>query len=90
MPQDVERSSNGYGVAGFIFSVIAVVMSFIKVSTSFMNGWEWIVWGVWCIGAVLSAIGVFRRPRGLAIAGLVIAIVAICVIYIVGEIAAPM
>lgn len=90
MSTDVNRSVNGYGVAGFIISVIAVVMTFIKVNASFIDGWEWIVWGVWCVGAVLSTIGCFRKPRSLAMAGLIISVVAVCVMWFVAEVAAPL
>lgn len=85
-----EQSVNGYGIAGFVFSLIAVAMTFIRVNTSFVDGWEWIVWGVWCIGAVLSTIGVFRRPRTLAALGLAISVVLVCVIYFIAETAAPL
>ncbi|HVX87223.1 MAG TPA: DUF4190 domain-containing protein [Phycisphaerae bacterium] len=51
--------SNGLGVAGFITSLVGIVTC-----------------GLLCpIGLILSFIAIFRRPRGFAVAGLVIGIV---------------
>lgn len=85
MSEELQKSGNGYGVAGFIISVIAVVMAFIKVKTSFIDGWEWILYAVLVFGAVLSAMGLQRRPRFWAYAGLVVCFVAILVVYFVAE-----
>lgn len=84
------KTANGYGVAGFILSICAVVMTFIRVNTSFVDGWEWIVYGVWCLAAVLSTIGMFRRPRVLAGIGLAICFILVCVTYFVAETVAPL
>lgn len=52
-------ASNGLGIAGFIVSIVGMVVCL----------------GVLCpIGAVLSLFAVFKRPRGFAIAGLVIGV----------------
>ncbi len=52
--------SNGMGIAGFVCSLVGLVACA----------------GVLCpIGLILSAIGMQREPRGLAIAGLIIGIV---------------
>src|SRR5688572_31071314 len=49
-------SSNGLGVAGLIVSIVG-----------------WLTCGLLCpIGVLLSLFGLFKRPRGLAIAGLVV------------------
>ncbi|MDE5979496.1 MAG: hypothetical protein K2G84_05620, partial [Muribaculaceae bacterium] len=61
------QQSNGMGTAGF---VLALVSMFI--------GWVPLVgWLIWILGAVFSFIGLFRQPRGLAIAGVVISLVLI-------------
>jgi hypothetical protein len=37
-------------------------------------------WILWILGLVLSFVGVFREPRGLAIAGLVISLIGLIII----------
>ena len=50
---------NPLGTAGFALSLVALVV-----------GWFPVVgWIVWALGAIFSTIGIFRKPRGLAIAG---------------------
>lgn len=46
-------------------------------------------WILWLLGVIFSFIGVFRAPRGLAIAGLVISFIGIIIlITFIGAIAA--
>lgn len=53
---------NSLGTAGFTLSLVALVL-----------GWFPVVgWIVWILGAIFSGIGIFRKPRGLAIAGVCI------------------
>lgn len=60
-----QQESNGIGVAGFVLALITV-----------FGGWIPVVgWLTWLLGLVFSAIGVGRKPRGLAIAGLVISLI---------------
>lgn len=59
--QNVVQSpqKNSLGTAGFALSLVALVV-----------GWFPVVgWIVWFLGAIFSTIGIFRKPRGLAIAG---------------------
>lgn len=56
---------NGLGTAGFVLALIGVFTSWVPV----------LGWVVWLLGAVLSVIGVFRVPRGLAIAGTVLSFI---------------
>lgn len=79
------RSGNGYGIAGFVLAIISVVLAFIKVNSTFVAGWEWIVYAVWCIAAVVCTIGLFRRPRVLAAIGLAIILFLLCYSYFVTE-----
>lgn len=37
-------------------------------------------WIIWVLGLVFSFIGIFRRPRGLAVAGLIISLIDIILI----------
>lgn len=71
--------SNGIGIAGFVCALVAVLTSWIPV----------LGWIVWLVGAVLSIVGIFREPRGLAIAGTVISFIdLILLVVVVGGIAA--
>jgi len=39
-------------------------------------------WILWLLGLVFSVIGVFKKPKGFAIAGLVISLIGILFLYI--------
>ncbi|MDR2847467.1 MAG: hypothetical protein LBV39_00015 [Bacteroidales bacterium] len=72
----VPNQSNGIGIAGFVLSLIAVFLFWVPV----------LDWILWALGLILSSVGVFKKPRGLAIAGLVISLV--CLILIVAVVGA--
>ncbi len=75
-----ERSSNGVGTTGFVFAIIALVIGWIPLFGQILGGICWL------IGAILSLIGVFKRPRGLAIAGLVISFLGLIILlFILGS-----
>lgn len=57
-----EKGSNGVGVAGFVLSIIGIVFFWVPILNLILP----------FLGLLLSFIGVFRKPRGLSIAGLVI------------------
>ena len=57
--------SNGLGTAGFILSLISLIFSWIP----------GIGWVVWFLGALFSFIGLFKSPRGMAIAGFIISFI---------------
>ena len=79
-----QGGSNGVGVAGFVLALIALFLSWVPVFG----------WILWVLGAILSIVGLFRVPRGLAIAGTVISfidvIILIAVIGVIGGCAALM
>ena len=62
--QNVVQSpqKNSLGIAGFVLSLVALLVGWVPV----------LGWIVWILGAIFSGIGVFRKPRGLAIAGVCI------------------
>ena len=64
------RKSNGLGVAGFILAIIGLFLGWIPV----------IGWVIWFLGLLFSFIGIFKAPRGLAIAGLIISLLGLLVI----------
>lgn len=68
-----QKSSNGIGTAGFVLSIIALFV-----------GWvPFIGWLVWLLGAVLSLIGVFKKPKGLSIAGLIISFIGVILLILI-------
>ncbi|MDR1340057.1 MAG: hypothetical protein LBK58_08415 [Prevotellaceae bacterium] len=73
-----ENSSNGVGIAGFILALIGLIFCWVPV----------IDWILWILGAILSIVGCFREPRGLAIAGVVISFIGIIlIIAVIGALA---
>lgn len=74
----IEKRSNSMGTAGMVLAIIALFTSWIPV----------LGWIVWVLGLIFSIVGVFREPRGMAIAGLVISFIGlITLIVIIGAIA---
>ena len=67
--------SNGLGITGFVLSLLALLLGWVPV----------IGWIIWLLGLIFSLIGIFRKPRGLAIAGLLLSLLALIVIlYMTG------
>ena len=64
---------NGVGIAGFVLALIALFLGWIPV----------LGWILWFLGLILSFVGVFKEPRGMAIAGLVISLIGIIMILVV-------
>lgn len=62
--------SNGMGTAGFVFSLLAFLVCWVP----FVD----II--VWFLGALFSFIGLFKAPRGLAIAGFVLSFIGIIIL----------
>ena len=70
--KEVEKKSNGIGVAGFVLSLLALFFGWIPV----------LGWVLWFVGLVLSFVGVFKAPRGMAIAGLIISLIALVILLV--------
>jgi len=71
--QNVMHKTNGCGTAGFVLALLG-----------FFLGWiPYIGWILWLLGFILSFVGLFRVPRGLAIAGFVISFISIIIIITV-------
>jgi hypothetical protein len=68
-----EKKSNGIGTAGFILSLVAIFLGWIPI----------LGWIIWLLGLIFSFIGVFKQPKGLSIAGLVISLVGILLLLVV-------
>lgn len=65
--------SNGVGIAGFVLALISVFLGWIPV----------LGWIMWFLGLLFSFIGIFKVPRGLAIAGLVISLIGLILLLVV-------
>ncbi|MHC5202108.1 hypothetical protein [Myroides sp. LJL119] len=70
--QQVKSQTNALGLAGFILSILSLFTGWIPV----------LGWGVWFLGALFSVIGVFKKPRGFAIAGIIISFIGILFLLI--------
>ncbi|MDE6494559.1 MAG: hypothetical protein K2O66_01600 [Bacteroidales bacterium] len=66
----IVNKSNGMGVAGFVLALLGLLFCWVPV----------LDWILWVMGLIFSLIGVFKRPRGLAIAGLVISFIGLMVL----------
>ena len=74
----MEKKSNGLGTAGFVLALCGILFSWIP-------GFSCVLW---VLGFIFSFVGVFRKPKGLAIAGLVISCLdLIILIALIGTLA---
>ena len=71
--QQEQKKSNGLGTAGFVLALIGLFLCWIPI----------LDWSIWLLGLIFSAIGAFRVPRGLAIAGLCISFIGLIIMIIV-------
>jgi hypothetical protein len=79
-PQPV-RQSNGLGTAGFVLALVTIFCCWIP----------GVGWFTWFLGLLFSFIGLFKSPKGLAIAGFILSLIdLIILIVVVGAIAAFM
>jgi hypothetical protein len=68
-----QSSSNGVGTAGFVLALIAVFLGWVPV----------LGWILWILGLILSLVGIFKKPKGLAITGLVISFIDLLLLILV-------
>lgn len=66
----VQKKTNGLGTAGFVLALLSLLFSWTPV----------VNWILWVLGFIFSLIGIFKSPRGLAIAGLVISCIGLIVL----------
>ncbi len=67
------------GLAGFIVALLALII-LINSSIPYLGGI------LWLLGLVLSTIGLFKRPRGFAVAGFILSmLVVIVILCILGD-----
>lgn len=72
-PQQPPVEKNNIGLTGFILSIVAIVISLIPV----------VGWLCWLLGLILSVVGLFKKPRGFAIAGLVISLIGFIIMFLI-------
>lgn len=71
--------SNSIGTAGFVFALLGLIFCWVP-------GIDLILW---FLGLIFSIIGLFKAPRGMAIAGFILSfVVIITIIAVLGSIAA--
>uniref|UniRef100_UPI0040470DB6 hypothetical protein n=1 Tax=Mariniflexile sp. TaxID=1979402 RepID=UPI0040470DB6 len=68
-----KSESNGTGTAGFVLALIALFLGWIPV----------LGWILWILGLILSFVGIFKNPKGLAIAGLVISLIGLILLIFI-------
>lgn len=64
---------NTIGLIGFILSIVNIIASFLP----------YIGFVIWLLGAIFSIIGLFRAPRGFAIAGTIISFIWLIIFIII-------
>lgn len=69
----MEKKTNGIGTAGFVLALIAIFLGWIP----------FLGWIIWLLGLIFSFVGVFKEPKGLSIAGLVISLIGIILLFVV-------
>jgi len=68
-----KSESNGTGTAGFVLALIALFFGWIPI----------LGWVLWILGLILSFVGIFKKPKGLAIAGLVISLIGLVLLILI-------
>jgi hypothetical protein len=71
-PQGEPRRGNTLGVTGFVFSLLGLILSCGTCAVPILAI-------VPVLGLLLSIMGMFRRPRGLAITGVIIGVLALLI-----------
>lgn len=70
--QEAPHKSNGMGTAGFVLALLGLVFCWVPV----------LGWILWLLGLIFSFVGIFRQPKGLSIAGLVLSCLGLIVLII--------
>ena len=70
--QHIEEKSNGMGKAGLTLSIITLILCWVPVLSRIM----------WFLGFLFSFIGLFKSPRGAAVAGFIISLIDVIAIIV--------
>jgi hypothetical protein len=68
-----QPKSNSVGTAGFVLALISLFLGWIPV----------LGWVLWVLGLLLSFVGIFKSPRGLAITGLILSFIDLILLIFV-------
>jgi hypothetical protein len=68
-----QPKSNSVGTAGFVLALISLFLGWIPV----------LGWVLWVLGLILSFVGIFKSPRGLAITGLILSFIDLILLIFV-------
>lgn len=71
--QQEAKQTNGIGIAGFVLALIGLFLGWVPI----------LGWVIWLVGIILSFVGIFKAPRGLAIAGLIISLIGVILLILV-------
>ncbi len=63
---------NGMGTAGFILALLGFFLSWIPI----------LGWIMWLLGLIFSIVGLFKEPKGFAVAGLIISLISLIVLIL--------
>lgn len=69
VPVEIKNQTNGIAIAGFVLALVGLFAGWIPV----------IGWIIWLLGLVLSMVGITKKPKGFAIAGLSISIFSLII-----------
>ncbi|MBP5172767.1 MAG: hypothetical protein J6037_03570 [Bacteroidales bacterium] len=70
MADNNQNGKNGIAIAGFVLSLVALFSSTLPVAR----------WIVWVLGFIFSIVGLTKKPRGFAVAGLIISLFGLMLI----------
>lgn len=65
--------SNSSGTAGLVLAILGLLLGWIP----------FLGWPIWLLGLLFSIIGLYKRPKGCAVAGLIISCIDLLIILIV-------
>jgi len=68
-----QKETNSIGTAGFVISIVSLVIGCVPI----------VGWCFWFLGLILSFIGIFSKPRTLAVIGLFISLIGIILLLFV-------
>lgn len=64
-PEQIIVKSNGLGIAGFIFAIVGLLLGWIPI----------LGWILWFFGLLFSFLGLFKKPRGFAVVGVITSLI---------------
>lgn len=72
---EIRQKSNGFGTAGFALAILAIVVALFSMIPFAIVICAPIAFALCLLGAIFSILGLLKRPRGMAVAGIIISVV---------------